>query len=92
MTVPKIGLIFMIAPGVYALLAPFWGWISDKVCQVYSIKCSNRLSFNMYSANVTVSDSFINDVIETFRLSRMFFVFVGIFSIIMTSSVAQSYS
>ena len=36
-TIPQVGLIFMIGPGVYALSAPFSGWISDKVrvCQCY---------------------------------------------------------
>jgi len=49
-----LGVVFLIGPGVYALAAPMWGWITDKMVNkvssyllLYSIKVSETLPVNL---------------------------------------------
>lgn len=42
LTTGWIGLMFMVAPGVYGLVAPLCGWVSDKVSTVYAFLKKNQ--------------------------------------------------
>jgi len=36
MSTPQIGLLFAIGPGVFGVVSPVIGYISDRVCKIYT--------------------------------------------------------
>lgn len=66
MTVGTIGLFFMILPAVYALSAPFSGYVSDKVSHVMAVRlhsiefkkaCKPQRQWNMQYIYILLNSS-----------------------------------